>query len=82
MSRANAWNFCISIHSVGHFYLAVNHTREKMARKTTHEAEKEAKPIVGTQIPMHEGDVAVENFEALAKKIFSSTSHKTTQVDR
>jgi hypothetical protein len=42
-----------------------------MARKTTHEAEKEAKPIVGSKIPMHEGDVALENFEDLAKKIFA-----------
>jgi hypothetical protein len=41
-----------------------------MARKTTHEAEKESKPIVGTQIPMQEGDVALGNFEDLAKKIF------------
>lgn len=47
-----------------------------MARKTTHEAEKEAKPIVGTQIPMHEGQAALERFENLAKGIFTVKATK------
>jgi hypothetical protein len=43
-----------------------------MARKPSHEAEKNAKPIVGTDMPMQEGHVALENFESLAKKIFTA----------
>ena len=47
-----------------------------MTRKTTHEVEKEAKPIVGTQIPMQEGQAALEDFEKLAKRIFTVKATK------
>jgi hypothetical protein len=38
---------------------------------TTHEAEKEANPMVGSRVLMQEGLVGLDNFERLAKvKIF------------
>jgi hypothetical protein len=51
-----------------------------MARKTKIEANKDDGLMVGTQVPMYEGDVALENFEHLAKKIFSGSTAETRKI--
>jgi hypothetical protein len=43
-----------------------------MARKNRIEVNKDSKSIIGTQATMNERDLALEKFEDLAKKIFTS----------
>jgi hypothetical protein len=50
--------------------------RRKWQEKNRIEANKDGKPIIGTPVTINEGDLALENFEDLAKKIFTSKNTK------